>query len=111
LIVDVGIGASYLRLMNGNPLAGIAEFLAGYHSVTPLEIAEIDMLFDLVRTRLAASITILSWRASMRGEDDAYLAGAVPAEGSAARFLKLLLQLPREHAQQTFRQICASASA
>jgi hypothetical protein len=47
----------------------------------------------------------------MRGEDDAYLAGAVPAEGSAARFLKLLLQLPREHAQQTFRQICASASA
>jgi Ser/Thr protein kinase RdoA (MazF antagonist) len=87
LIVDVGIGASYLRLMNGNPLAGIAEFLAGYHSVTPLEIAEIDMLFDLVRTRLAASITILSWRASMRGEDDAYLAGAVPAEGSAARFV------------------------
>lgn len=109
LIVDVGIGASYLRVLDGNPLAGIAEFLAGYHSITPLEIPEIDMLFDLIRTRLAASIAILSWRAALRGADDPYLAGAVASEGNAAMFLQVLLELPREHAQQTFRQICASA--
>ena len=108
LIVDVAIGASYLRTLQGNPLAGIAEFLAGYHSVTPLEIAEIDMLFDLIRTRVAATITILSWRASLRGANDPYLAGAVASEGDAAEFLLALLELPRKHVQQTFRQICAA---
>lgn len=108
LIVDVAIGASYLRATEGNPLAEIAEFLVGYHSVTPLEIPEINLLFDLIKTRLAASISILSWRAALRGADDPYLAGATASEGAAAEFLKILLQMPRENAQQIFRQICAS---
>ena len=110
LIVDVAIGASYLRRMQGNPLAGIAEFLLGYHLVTPLELMEINLLFDLIKTRLAASVAILSWRATLRGADDAYLAGAVASEGGAAVFLKTLSEMPREHAQQTFRQVCAVGS-
>lgn len=109
LVVDVAIGASYLRTLEGNPLSRIAEFLSAYHSVTPLELTEIDLLFDLIKTRLAATITILSWRATLRGSDDAYLAGAVASESSAANYLKILLELPRESAQQAFRQVCASA--
>jgi Ser/Thr protein kinase RdoA (MazF antagonist) len=108
LVVDVAIGASYLRAMEGNPLSRIAEFLCAYQAVTPLDIPEIDILFDLIKTRLAASITILSWRATLRGANDAYLAGAVLSEGSAADYLEILLELPRESVQQTFRQICAS---
>ena len=108
LIIDVAIGASYLYTTDGNPLARIAEFLAGYHSVTPLAVPEIDLLFDLIKMRLAASISILSWRAARRGADDPYLAGVVASESGAAEFLKILLELPRENAQQTFRQICAS---
>lgn len=111
LVVDVAVGGSYLRALEGNPLARIAEFLSAYHSVTPLELAEIDILFDLIKTRLAATITILSWRASLRAADDPYLASAVPSEGSAADFLKILLELPRENVQQSFRQICASANS
>ncbi|MCH8301671.1 MAG: phosphotransferase [Proteobacteria bacterium] len=111
LIVDVAIGASYLRATVGNPLAGIAEFLVGYHSVTPLEISEIDMLFDLIKTRLATSISILSWRATLRGADDPYLTGSVASASSAAEFLKILRELPRENVQQTFRQICASTQS
>jgi len=110
LIVDVAIGASYLRALEGNPLARIAEFLSGYHSVMPLELSEIDMLFDLIKTRLSATISILSWRASLRGADDPYLQGGVASEGSAAKFLKILREMPRENARQTFRQICASVS-
>lgn len=105
LIVDVAIGASYLYSNEGHPLARIAEFLAGYHSITPLELSEIDLLFDLIKTRLAASIAILSWRATLRGADDPYLAGAVASESNGAQFLEILLEMPREHAQQTFRQI------
>ncbi len=111
LIVDVAIGASYLRATEGNPFTHIAEFLAGYHSVVRLNLAEIDLLFDLIKARLAASISILSWRASLRGADDAYLAGTVASAGNAAVFLRILLQLPRENARQIFRQICASAGS
>ncbi len=109
LIVDVAIGASYLRVLEGNPLSKIAEFLSGYHGVTPLELAEIDVLFELIKTRLAATISILSWRATLRGADDPYLRGAVASEGSAAEFLKILLEIPRDNARQIFRQICASS--
>jgi Ser/Thr protein kinase RdoA (MazF antagonist) len=84
------------------------QYVAGNHSVTPLEISEVDMLFDLIKTRPTATITILSWRETLRGADDPYLAGAVASESSAADFLKVLLELPRENAQQTFRQISAS---
>lgn len=110
LIVDVAIGASYLRSFEGDPLSGIAEFLCAYHSVTPLDLAEIDILFDLIKTRLAASITILSWRATLRGAEDPYLRGAVASEGNAAGFLKVLEELPRGNVRQTFRQVCASAT-
>jgi len=109
LIVDVAIGASYLRATSGDPFAGIGEYLAGYHAVTPLTLDEIDLLTDLIRTRLAASIAILAWRASLRGADDPYLAGAVASEGNAAQFLRILSEVPREHAQRTLRQVCASA--
>jgi Ser/Thr protein kinase RdoA (MazF antagonist) len=111
LIVDVAIGASYLHATEGNPLSRIAEFLAGYHSVTPLAIPEIDLLFNLIKTRLAASIAVLSWRAALRGADDPYLAGVLASESGAAEFLKILLELPQENAQQTFRQICASVGS
>ena len=111
LIVDVAICAAYLGTTEGNPLTNIAEFLLGYNSVVALELEEIDLLFDLIRTRLTASVSILSWRASMRGPDDPYLAGAVASEGGAAAFLRILTQMPRENARQIFRQICASGAA
>ncbi len=110
LIADVAIGASYLRELEGNPFSSIAEFLHGYHKVTPLDVAEIDVLFDLIKTRLAATVAILSWRTTLKGTDDPYLEGAVASEGNAAHFLKILLEVPRENARQIFRQTCASAN-
>ena len=111
LIVDVAIGASYLGMKDGNPLGNVAEFLVGYHSVVPLELSEIDLLFDLIRTRLAASISILSWRAARHGADDPYLRGVDVSDGDAAAFLGILMQMPRESARQIFRQVCASREA
>jgi Ser/Thr protein kinase RdoA (MazF antagonist) len=110
LIVDVAIGASYLRPQAGNPLALIAEFLAGYHSVTPLTQDELSILFTLIKTRAAASMAILYWRISSRDASDPYLAKLLSAESPVERFLDELAQIPRDSATQTFRQICASAS-
>ena len=111
LVADVAIGCSYLRVADGNPLSLISEFMVGYHGVTPLEHAEIDILFELIHARLAASICILEWRLSSRGSDDPYLANLESGERSAGQFLRRLREIPREHAIQVFRQVCASAAS
>ena len=108
LIADVAIGSSYHRVADSDPLRLMCEFVAGYHSVTPLERQEIDILFELIQARICASITILDWRASVRGSDDPYLAGLEDAEHSTGKALIEMREVPREHAMQVFRQVCAS---
>lgn len=108
LVVDVAIAASYLRELEGDPLAQIGEFVAGYHSVVSLASAEIDILFTLIKTRLAVSIAILHWRAAQREENDSYLANALQSESSAEVFLQRLSEIPRDNAVRTLRSVCAS---
>jgi len=110
LVADVAIGASYVRTKAGDPLALMAEFVAAYHDVTPLTKAEIDILFELIQVRLSASVVILDWRASLRGDDDPYLQKTVVDEASARNVLCRLRELPRENARRTFRQVCASVA-
>ncbi len=74
LIVDVAIAASYLRCDDPDAIAPLVAFVAGYNEVSQLERREISLLRDLVRIRLATTITILHWRLSARGETDAYAA-------------------------------------
>jgi Ser/Thr protein kinase RdoA (MazF antagonist) len=108
LIADVAIGASYARPREGDPLSLVAEFLAGYHSITPLTQQETDMLFELIKARLCASIAILYWRASFRDPGDPYLEKLLNAESFAEHYLAQLAIVPRQHALQVFRQTCAS---
>ena len=108
LIADVAIGCSYHRVADGNPLRLMCEFVAGYHGVTPLLQEEIDILFELIQARICASITILDWRASVRGSDDPYLAGLENAEHSTGKALAEIREIPREHAIRIFREVCAS---
>jgi len=109
LVADVAIGASYLRAVSGDPLMLMCEFLAAYHRVTRLTGDEIDVLFELIQARLCASVAILEWRASMRGDDDPYLRKSIVEESSAASVLCRLREIPRESARRKFREVCASA--
>ena len=108
LIADVAIAGSYLRALSGDPLSLVAELLAGFHAIRPLAGAEIDILFELVMARICASIAILDWRAATRDDDDPYLAERRDGIGSAEAFLLALREIPRDHARQVFRQVCAS---
>lgn len=108
LIADVAIGVSYARPEKGDPLSLMAEFVAAYHRVTPLTLPEIDMLFELIKARLCASIAILYWRVSFRDSGDPYLEKILDGESFAEHFLAQLAEIPREHAIQVFRQVCAS---
>lgn len=107
LIVDIAVATSYMRMESGNPLSGVAACVAGYHSVMPLLKRETDMLFDLIRARLAATISIRYWRISERSPDDPYLQ-KILEENSAESFLMRLDELPRDSVQRILREVCAS---
>lgn len=90
LIFDLAISGAYLRTREDDSLALIAPFVAAYHSVLPLHDAEFDLLFDLVRARLAMTIAILYWRLGARGADDSYREKTLQSESGAVRFLGAL---------------------
>tara|TARA_B110000438_G_scaffold40357_1_gene40317 strand:- start:3176 stop:4261 length:1086 start_codon:yes stop_codon:yes gene_type:complete len=106
LIIDLAVAASYLDTDDGNPLYLMNNFIAGYNNVTKLKLDEINILFDLIKVRLATTVAIAAWRKSFRDEDDPYL--VLNSDDTSAKLLGRMLEIPREHAIQTFRQICAS---
>lgn len=74
----------------------IAPFVAAYHDDNPLTPGEREVLFDLVRTRLAMTISILYWRLSARDADDPYRQQSLASEQDAFAFLRSLDALGRE---------------
>ena len=100
LVFDVAIAASYLRAFDASPLQFIVPFVAAYHAVMPLTTQEAELLFDLVRARLATTISLLYWRLDARGQDDPYRQKALEGESGAAIFLGLLDSLGRERFRQ-----------
>ena len=90
LVVDVAIAASYLRSDTDSALEPAAALLAGFASVTPLEAEEMVLLHDLIRTRLATTITMMYWRIASRTDADEYLQKTLQDERSAERFLDRL---------------------
>ena len=95
LIMEVAVAASYLRNAQGDALSLIAPFVNAYNSFNPLQAEELELLFDLVRARLAATISILRWRIAQRGEDDEYASLHWQGESDAEAFLLRLDSLGR----------------
>lgn len=97
LIMEVAIAGSYLRpAASDDVLAWFNPFVAAYHFVLPLHDSELELLFDLLRARLATSITILAWRSTVRGSGDAYSQQNLQAESDAAGYLLRLDELGRD---------------
>lgn len=98
LILDVAIAASYLTSVEGDALGNVSDFLAAYHAVSPLLRQEIDMLFDLIVTRLVTTVAITNWRAARYPENSAYiLRNNQPARDGLARFATLSREDVRRH--------------
>ena len=85
LVIDVAIAASYIRSLDDG-LESMRALVAGFESITPLKDIEKSLLFELVKMRLATTITILHWRQSARSSGDPYLQKALQ-ERSAEQFL------------------------
>jgi Ser/Thr protein kinase RdoA (MazF antagonist) len=90
LIIDVAIAAAYVHDNDGNDLEPALALIAGFDAVTPLNGEERLLLYDLMRARLAATITIMNWRRTARDPSDDYLQEGLQNEGGAERFLARL---------------------
>ena len=88
-VIEVATAASYLRAPD-DPLNFIVPFVAAYHRENALQTAECKVLYDLIRTRLAMTISILYWRMSVRDADDPYRQQSLASEQNAIEFLEAL---------------------
>lgn len=85
-VCEVAHAACYLMLDHADPLAVAREVARGYQAVHPLNQTELSALYDLIRLRLALSVTH-SARRRRFGPDDPYLS---VSEAPAYRLLERL---------------------
>jgi Ser/Thr protein kinase RdoA (MazF antagonist) len=103
LVNDLAVAAAYQMSDAGHPLDGPGDMVAGYHAVLPLESAEIDILFDLLATRMVLTVAISNWRAARYPENRDYILRNNPKAWAG---LERLQGLSREEAQAYLHRIC-----
>src|SRR5260370_3925775 len=70
---DLAITAAYQVADSNDPLAPACAVIAAYHSVSPLDEAEFEVLLDLIATRLVITVVISTWRAHRHPENRDYI--------------------------------------
>lgn len=83
-ICDLAIAGAYIVLDHENSEAALSALVAGFHQVYPLTPAEIDMIWVLLRTRLAVSV-VNSTLMAAENPDDPYV---TISQAPAWRFLE-----------------------
>ncbi len=102
-VVDLAIAAAYLVLEVDHPIDLLAAYVAGVHSVAPLNDEELSLLWPLLLTRLAVSVTN-SGLGKLARPDDPYV---VVSERGAWAFLEGSAHLPEDYVQARLRLACA----
>lgn len=83
-VCDLAIAAAYIVLDHPAPEAALAALVAGYHEAYPLTPAEVDMVWPLLRARLAVSV-VNSTLMAAENPDDPYV---TISQAPAWRFLE-----------------------
>lgn len=105
LIIDLAVASAYYLTADGDPLASALPMIRAYHRQRPLQTSEMEILPDLIRTRLITSLLICSWRISKFPENREYLQTSL---ASSAAYLAALKNLD---AGSAFEQIAKSCKA
>lgn len=107
VVADIAIAGAYLVLDHPHPERALAAFVAGYHAVSPLTGAQVDLLWPLLLMRLAVSVTN---SAQMKRErpDDPYV---VISEAPAWRFLERAQSIEEGQVQARLRAACGLAAS
>lgn len=104
-VAELAIGAAYAAFAKPDPLAAVAEVVAGYHAAHPLEERELAVLFPLVCTRLAVSV-VNSAHMRTLNPDDPYV---TVSEAPAWATLELLAGVHPRFGHYTLRAACGLA--
>lgn len=83
-VCDLAIAAAYIVLDQPDPETALATFVAGYHAACPLSPEEVDMVWPLLRMRLAVSV-VNSTLMAAENPDDPYV---TISQAPAWRFLE-----------------------
>jgi 4-aminobutyrate aminotransferase-like enzyme len=102
-VAELAITAAYLMLDQDYPLTTAAVVTTGYSSIRPLTTTEQSLLFDLIKTRLCASI-LMSARGLHFEPDNEYL--QISAQ-PVWRLLERLSMIDPDEATRTFEDACA----
>lgn len=106
LIIDLAVAAAYQLSEGSDPLTGALPMIAGYHSSKPLLDSELELLLDLIRTRLITSLLIGSYRAILFPKNREYL---LISQRSARNFLLNINHLGADEALTRIRKACLTS--
>lgn len=84
-VSDLAVAAAYAMLDKPDPVALAAAIVRGYHETRPLSELELDVLFDLIRARLAISVTMSACQSAQAPGNDYLLVSQQPAWGLIER--------------------------
>ena len=99
---EVAVAAAYAMLDKADPLAAAAEIVAGYHRVFPLTDLEIELLYTLICTRLAVSVTNSALQQKLHPDNEYLLVSERPAWELLERLHDVDFSLPH----YLFRRAC-----
>jgi len=102
LVFEVANTAAYCMLMESDPMRVAAAVVAGYHANRPLSDEELEVLFPLIRVRLAMSLANCA-RQARDEPDKEYL--SISAEGFR-RLARALDPVSTRLAHYRFREAC-----
>ena len=108
LVVDVAVAAAYQLRYTADPFVAVVEFVAAYHQENSLEDGEIELMFDLIVTRLALAIVITAWRASQHPDNRKYILRNASVNYD---LLKRLQHVSCHDIQQRLKIACRNAEA
>ena len=106
-VFDLGIATAYAILGTRDPLVAAATIARGFHSVTPLSVDELNVVYVLARARLGASVSISTWRRHRLDEIDEYL---TVSEEPAWEMLRTLDGVNERFATGMIRDACGLAA-
>ncbi len=106
-VLDPAIAAAYQAFGLDDPGEGMADVVAAYHAVFPLDRIEIELIADLAAARLVQSLLVSAWRAELHPDNARYI-----LSDSESSFMTLALLDERDPAELTagLLRACGMAS-
>jgi 4-aminobutyrate aminotransferase-like enzyme/Ser/Thr protein kinase RdoA (MazF antagonist) len=101
-VCELAVACAYAMLRKADPIAAAAHIVAGYHEVFPLTEQELEILFPLIGTRLAVSVTNSNYQREVEPENK-YL---MVTDADAWALLEQLEEVHPRFARYAFRHAC-----